>query len=214
MEALRWGLVVIACTAQTVPLTTNAQSTLYLSHLGDTGNTGIGVYSSNPWAVSFETGTSPNGYSLDSIQLRIAGAFGNPTGFTLSVYNNNGDVPGTSIAPLSGFQPTSAGIYAFSASDVTLSPSTVYWAVATSADSGTSANSLYWAFDPRSYTSADGWSLGGDAYFSDLDMWNPNGTSPLTLAIEATAVPEPEVDALIGLGLCAMFWHRTKRCEH
>jgi hypothetical protein len=213
MEVLRCGLAVITCLAQAAPLTTNAQSTLYLSHLGDNGDTGIGVFSDQSWAVSFETGTSPNGYSLDSMQLRIAGIAGNPTGFALSVYGNNGGLPGTSIALLDGSQPTGAGIYAFAASDVTLLPSTVYWAVATSSDSLTGRDSFYWAFDPSSYTSSGGWSLGRDADVLNLGTWSPNGTSPLTLAIDSTAVPEPEVYALIGLGLCAMLWQRTKRYE-
>jgi hypothetical protein len=210
IKLLRYGLLVFACIGQATPQIANAQSTVFLSHLGSSADTGIGVQSDQWWAVSFETGTAANGYSLDSIQLRIAGKSGNPTGFELLLYNNNGGLPGSSLDSLSGSDPTGAGVYTFSATGITLSPSTVYWAVTTSSDSSLSGNSFYWAFDPNSYTSSDGWSLGSDAASFNGSSWNGNATSPFTLAINASAVPEPEIYSLTGLGLLAILLRRRK----
>jgi hypothetical protein len=157
-------------------------------------------------------GRRASGYSLDSIQLRIAGVVGNPSGFELSLYDNNGGVPGNSLELLSGSIPTGVGVYTFTASGITLSPSTVYWAVATSPDSVSSGNTVYWAFDPNSYTSSDGWSLDMTSQYSSFDgsHWEGGGGSPFTLAITASAVPEPDIYPFIGLGLFAILLLRRK----
>jgi hypothetical protein len=147
------------------------------------------------------------------MQLRIAAIAGSPSGFKLSLYNNNGGVPGNNLEFLSGSDPTGAGVYTFTASGITLSPSTVYWAVTTSSDSSLSGNSFYWAFYSDSYTSIDGWSLNMTGEYGSQDngsTWINDGGSPFTLAINATAVPEPEAYSLIGLGLLAMLVRRAK----
>jgi hypothetical protein len=212
MKLLCYGLLVSACIGQATALTANAQGTLYLSHLGSSADTGIGLGSDQWWAISFETGIAANGYSLDSMQLRIAGITGNPSGFELSLYDNNGSVPGNSLDLLNGSDPTGAGIYTFTASGITLSPSTVYWAVTTSSDSLQSGNLFSWALDPNSYTSSDGWSLStaGGYYSFNGSSWNNGGGSPFTLAVNATAVPEPEIYSLTGLGLFAILLRRRK----
>jgi hypothetical protein len=210
-KLLRYSLFVLACIYQATPLTSNAQSTMYLSHLGSSADTGVGVQNDHWWAISFETGAAVDGYSLDSMQLRMAGITGNPNGFELSLYNNNGGVTGTSLDSLNGFDPIGAGIYTFAASGITLSPSTVYWAVTTSLDSSFSENSFYWAFDPNSYTSIDGWSLGNNAASFNGSSWNSSGGSPFTLAVNATAVPEPAIYSLTGLGLFAILLRRRKQ---
>jgi hypothetical protein len=147
------------------------------------------------------------------MQLRIAEIAGNPDGFELSLYSDNGGMPGSGLGLLIGPDPTGAGIYTFTASDITLWPSTVYWAVATSSDSSTSGNSFYWALDPNSYTSSDGWSLGTtDKYSFDGSSWNAGGGgSPYTLAVDATPVPEPRISSLAGMGLFAIFLRCRKR---
>ena len=212
-KPLRCSFLVLACLGQAIPSTANAQGITYLSHLGSSADTGIFVQSDQWWAISFETGTAAEGYSLDSMQLRIAGIAGSPSGFQLSVYNNNGGVPGNSLELLSGSDPTGAGVFTFAASDITLSASTVYWAVTKSSDSSLSGNSFYWAFDPNSSTSMDGWSLSTTGDYNSQDngsTWSNDGGSPFTLAINATAVPEPEIYSLLGLGLFAMFLRRRK----
>ncbi len=212
-KLLRCGLLVLACICQAAPLTANAQGTVFLSHLGSSIDTGEGVNSdADWWAEDFETGSAANGYSLDSIQLRIAAVAGNPSGFELSLYDNNGGVPGNSLELLSGSIPTGLGVYTFTASGITLSPSTVYWVVATSPDSVFSGNTVYWAFDPNNYTSIDGWSLDMTSQYSSPDgsHWQGGGGSPFTLAITASAVPEPEIYSLTGFGLFAILLRRRK----
>jgi hypothetical protein len=50
-----------------------------------TGSVSVG---SDSWlAADFITGTSANGYSLDSIQLGMANASGSPTNFTVMLYS-------------------------------------------------------------------------------------------------------------------------------
>jgi hypothetical protein len=205
-KLLRYGLLTLACIGLAAPLAANAQGTLYLSHLGSSADTGEYVQSDRWSAISFETGVATNGYSLDSMQLRITGIAGSPSGFELSLYNNNGSVPGNSLELLSGSDPTGAGIYTFTASGITLSPSTVYWAVTTSSDSSLSGNSFYWALDPNSYTSSDGWSLSTTGDYGSSDhgaSWYNGGGSPFTLAVYATAVPEPVTTVMLTVSTLA-----------
>ena len=217
MKIRLYSLLILAWMAQTTPQIANAQSTIYLSHLGSFADTiGAGIGSDSWWAASFETGPAAGGYSLDTIQLRTTGATGNPSGFELFLYNDNGGDPGNSLESLIGSTPTSAGVYSFAASGITLSASTVYWAVATSPDLSSSGNTIYWALDPGSGTSSDGWSLntsymasssegGPGAYWANV---SPGG---LTLAISASPVPEPQIYALVGLGLFMFSVRRKNR---
>ena len=113
-----------------------AQGTVYLSNLGQisAGNNPIG---SNSWfAAEFITGSNPGGYSLDSVQLGMANASGNPGGFNVAVYTDNGISgarPGGNIGTLTGsLDPLTAGNYTYTpASSLVLSPSTDYFIVLT-----------------------------------------------------------------------------------
>ncbi len=189
----------------------NAQGTLYLSYLGGTYSSGIGVDSEHWQAVSFTTGTAANGYNLDSLQIRIAGVSGTPSGFYLSLYDNQGGAPGSSLQPLSGPTPTGAGIYTFTASSLTLAPSTVYWAVATSPDLGQTGKAAYWAFYSDDYFPSDGWNLSAspNGHSFNGTAWNVGGGgSPFTIAINATAVPEPASLSLLGMGALVICFRR------
>jgi hypothetical protein len=189
------------------PLSSNAQSITYLDHPGSVINSGQAIQSDSWLGISFQTGTNSGGYSLDSMTMYNAGIAGNPSGFQFLLYADNMGVPGSEIELLSGASPTGVGNYTFTSSGVTLAPNTVYWAVATAADSSISGNSYYWAFDPNAATTIDGWSLGIDA--SSLgggDSWYSSGGvgSPFTLSINAEPTPEPGAFSLMGLGLLAV----------
>lgn len=211
-KLLLYSSLILACLIQALPLTANAQGSIYLSHLGSAADIGLGIDSNHMAAVSFETGAAAGGYSLDSIQLRMGAPAGSPVGFELLLYNNNGGLPGSSLAPLSGADPSGAGIFTFTASGITLAPSTVYWAVTTALNPGSvGGNQFYWDINPNSATSPDGWSLGSDAFTAYGAAWYGSATtSPFTLAISATAVPEPGTCALTGLGLLAILLGRRK----
>jgi hypothetical protein len=217
IKLINCSLFILACIVQATSLSAKAQDTTYLSHLGSSDDTGIAMGSDEWLAISFETGAAPNGYSLDSIQLRIAGIEGNPSDFQLSLYGNNEGVPGNSLELLNGSDPTSAGIYAFASSSITLSPSTVYWVVTASSDSLENDNHFFWGLDPSSYTSSDGWSMNTVSIFDTRNngsTWNNDeGGSPLTLAVNATAVPEPEIYSLIGFALFVILIQRRRQAR-
>jgi hypothetical protein len=110
-----------------------AQSTLYISNLGQTP-TGSAAIGSDSWiAQGFGTGSDAGGYILNSVQLLMDGASGDPNGFTISIYNKSGNSPQDNLGNLVGSDPLAGGIYSYTASDIILSPSTAYYIVITAA---------------------------------------------------------------------------------
>jgi hypothetical protein len=191
------------------------QEITYVSNLG--GNpadyTGYGI-GSNQWlANSFVTGTTSAGYQLNSVQIPV-GVNGNPSGFSLSLYSDNGGHPGNNLGTLGGSNPTDWALYNFTASGIELTPSTTYWIVATSPTPAYSDDSYYWVFaSDTSYTSSDGWSMNPDGWrasFSGGSSWGNGTGSPYQFAVSATPVPEPEIYSLAGSGLLAILLRRRK----
>jgi MYXO-CTERM domain-containing protein len=204
------SIVAVAATLLS-PQAAQAQGTmLRLSSLSQT-YTGTKAVGGDSWlAVPFVTGNSPGGYTLDSVQLGMADASGNPSGFSVMLYSRSGDtgaiLPGSSLGSLTGStSPTSAGVYSYTpAAGLTVSPGTYYFVVLT----GTTvvADGAYsWglsAYPPA--TGSDGWWEGNEIRRS------VDGASgwPLALpyqgigqlAIYATAVPEPGAFSLAILG--------------
>jgi hypothetical protein len=188
------------------PQAAHAQGTVYVSSLGlpSTGSASVG---SDSWlAADFGTGTNAGGYLLNSVQLALTNASGNPSGFTAMIYNVNpkstaGAEPGSSLGTLNGsLEPVAGGIYTYSpASGLTLSPTTEYFIVLTA---GTAvANGAYeWSYtSTRAPTLSGGWN-GDHILLSSSDglRWGP-GPGNGQFAISATDVPEPST-----LGLLAM----------
>ena len=98
----------------------SAQGTLYVSNLGQgpTGSTAIG---SDSWiAQVFVIGTNSGGYALNSIQLLMNPASGNPTDFSVSIYSSLSPI--YDLGSLSGSGPAAGGIFTYTASGITLSP--------------------------------------------------------------------------------------------
>ena len=198
------------------PQIVQAQGTMtYLSNL-DQASAGSLAVGSNSWsAMLFNSGTNLNGYTLDSIQLGMADASGNPSGFTAMLYSARigfGPLPGSNLCTLDGsLNPVIGGIYTFtSISNVMLSPSTVYFIVLTA---GTAvANGAYdWSYaSANSYNPSGGWFTLGDVWTSsDSSHWYTTGDSA-RFAINAIPVPEPGVLSLVGLVGLAFLWHRRK----
>jgi hypothetical protein len=198
-----------------LPLKAQSQGTLYVSNLGQTP-TGSAAIGSDSWiAQQFVTGSNPDGYTLNTIQLLLNAASGNPSGFTVSVYsfnfNNGNSEPGGNLVTLSGSDPVAGGIFAYTDSGPVLSPYTSYFIVLTattplaqgaydwSAVNGYTINN-YWEIYPNYYSSADGSSWTG----------HPRG-NVFQMAIYATAIPEPAMLALAGLGLATLSFLRRKR---
>jgi hypothetical protein len=197
------------------PQLARAQGSLYVSNLGLTSS-GSSFVGNDSWlAADFWTGTNAGGYSLNSFQLALADASGNPSGFTAMLYTEVGDaapLPGSSLGTLNGFlSPVTGGIYTYSpASDLVLLPNTPYFIVLTA---GTAvANGAYeWSFtSTHAPTLSGGWH-GDDAFLSSSDGLNWHFNSAYAqFGITVTAVPEPSSLGLLALGGFFLVWHRRK----
>jgi hypothetical protein len=199
---------------------TRAQGTTYLSDLGQISTSGQAAGSDSWLATLFETGSNTSGYVLNSIELAMTDATGNPSGFTVMLYsvNTHADsaLPGSSLGTLDGsLNPSTAGTYTYTDdSNITLSPKSFYFIVLTAGT--TIANGAYdWSFTGvNSYNSTGGFIGGGGLYVSsDGSSWNrqsvPSGPFP-QFALTATPVPEPSALGLLGLCSLLFLWHRHK----
>jgi hypothetical protein len=206
-------LIAIALfTAKVAVIQILAQGTLYVSNLAQTP-TGSSAVGSDSWiAQTLITGTNPGGYMLDSVQLLMNAASGNPSGFTVSLYSYSSSTgPASNLGNLSGSDPSAGGIFTYTAADLMLSPSTSYCIVVTTTTPVTEGVYV--------------WSIGSSPYYIGSESWeiydvNYNSTDGLSwtghlrqrafqMAIYAAAVPEPTTLALAALGLAALsFWRR------
>jgi hypothetical protein len=114
-----------------------AQGTLYVSSLGLASSGGLSVGGDSWGAAEVYTGTNAGGYLLNSIQLALGDATGNPADFTAMIYGG-GNWPassylGSNICTLSGsLTPVSADTYTYSpTSDLVLSQRNTYFIVLT-----------------------------------------------------------------------------------
>ena len=199
------------------PQAAQAQGTVYVSSLGlpSTGSAPVG---NDSWlAEDIRTGTNADGYLLNSVQLALTNASGNPSGFSAMIYNVNplivsGAAPGINLGTLNGsLDPVAAGIYTYSpASSLTLSPSPEYFIVLT-AGTGVSDGAYQWSnTSTRAPTLSGGWN-GNHILLSSSDgaKWGP-GPGYAQFAIAAIAVPEPSTLALLVLGGFFLVRHRRK----
>jgi len=177
-------------------------SPAYLTYLSNTSEPfgGSVLYGSDSWiAQSFETGTALGGYLLNG-PIIFDGAGSSAS--ELSFYTDNNGTPGAVIG----------------GSGVVLSPSTVYWFVATASEPSQSSGGITvtaksWNYASNaSYSSADGWNLGSTFAFSvnGSDWTTDAGHSPFQFEINANPVPEPEFTALLGAGLLIFFQLRRR----
>lgn len=184
---------------------------------------------SDSWlAASFKTGTNSGGYALDSVQLALADASGNPNGFTVMLYSalpNGVDFsPGANLGDLNGsVNPTTGGIYTYvTGSDMMLLPDEACFIVLTAGTTVT--NGAYnWNLAGQQITPVDGWQApalygGVDNYQSaNGSSWSllfpPNpyfGANP-QFAITAAPIPEPSLSWLLLLGSGVLFYVRRNR---
>jgi len=199
------------------PQIIQAQGTIYVSNLGQ-ASTGNNLVGNNSWyAADFITGTNVGGYALNSVQLAMTDASGDPTGFMAMLYSSISGAatfPGGSLATLNGsLNPVTAGTYTYTApSNLTLSPNTVYFIVLTA---GTAvANGAYgWSVTSTPSPGYNSYHWGGEIFFahsSSGSSWNYTSGTYGQFAIDATAVPEPSCEILLGLGGLVFLWRRWK----
>ena len=207
-----------------VPLLSHAQNIIYVTNLGDApgGSTAIGnnswIAQEFTWEGTFVNGTetTPN-LTLNSVQLLMDSASGNPSGFTVSIYSSHDNLLlGDSLGTLSGSSnPSSAGIYTYTTPGITLSPATSYF-VAVTAATPTSQGAYNWSF-----VAAPGDEIANsnlvinDIYYgsSDGSSWTEHLRQEVfQMAIYGTPIPEPQSAALLGLGtFCFRFWRRPRK---
>ncbi len=203
---------------------TQAQGTVYLSNLGQSFPDSNPVASDSWLAASFITGNNAGGYLLDSFELGMANATGNPSGFTVMLYSATGTTgvfPGNSLGTLTGsLSPISAGTYTYiPGSSLALSPSTWYFMVLTA---GTAiANGAYeWNYTSTfSYNPSGGWfGVAVTIASNDGSSWFGLGSSPnydySEIAITATPVPEPSAFSFWLAGASCFVGQRCWRKFH
>jgi hypothetical protein len=190
-------------------------SITYLSNIAQPSVGSLAIGSDSWLATDIFTGTNTSGYLLDSIQLEMADASGNPISFAAMLYSATGVSglhPGSSLGALDGsLNPSTAGIYTFTPiSSLILSPSTDYFIVLKAGT--TVANGAYeWNLTTPNVLIGDGsWKAGGIFHSDDGSTWLYN-SGALQFAIDATAVPEPGVLSLLGLGGAALLWRRQAK---
>jgi hypothetical protein len=158
-------------------------------------------------AVPFTT--HANSYTLDSAELNLTYYSGNSDSFRLSLYTDDGGVPGVRLGSLSNPETiASAGNFTFGGAGLTLSASTTYWMVA---DVDLSAQSRFTWNSVRSVSTFSYAGLETTAGAS----WGPwsrrgVGTGPEPALIINATVPEPGAAALIGLGGICLAWRLRK----
>jgi hypothetical protein len=201
-----------------------AQGTTYMSDLAQSSSGSNPIGSDSWFATGIFTGNNPSGYTLNSVQLPMTGASGNPSGLTVMIYKlapgmlvyNN---PGTLFATLNGSSdPEIAGIYTYTpASSLTLLPA-VYFIVLT-AGTTVATGAYEWSFaNSFSFNTVGGWGeaigpAGAEFQSSDGSSWNnvyPTSHRAWQFAINATAIPEPSPVSLILLGTGILFYVRRK----
>jgi hypothetical protein len=200
-----------------------AQGTVYLSNL-DQASIGSLAVGSNSWGAGvFHAGNNPGGYMLNSVELAMANASGNPSSLQVMIYTAGGGgyVPFSYVGTLNGsLDPVTAGVYTFTpAVPITFLANDAYAIVLTSG-TAVAGGAYEWSYGAaNSYNPSGGWHTppGGLASAWTSSTGSPsswslhaNGGAFPQFAIEATAVPEPGVVSLIILGGLHLVWHRRR----
>lgn len=223
MKKLIFVILIILIAKLFAPPFIQAQGTLYLSNLGEPSGGSVAVGSSGSSAfveTPFTTGTDSEGYVLDSVQLLMGNASGNPTNGSIIV----GILPSHgSYAPpstTSGFtrltgpaNPSTSGIYTYTSSGVTLLPDTVYFIYVFG--TGHLAGGTYnWDFaDDANAVSSAGWAYTffpgepSSSYYFGPD--GPVAQNPLQFSINATPIPEPSASWLFLFGSGVLIYVRA-----
>jgi PEP-CTERM motif len=209
-------LVLLAACAAILPA---VHAQVGVSNLSSTHNNGT-IYPPAPrlLAQSFTTDSSATYFTLDSVSLMLYQSAGTIVDFTVTVRSDDSAIPGSLLGTLAGNASPTADFmgqqYTYTASGVTLAADTTYWITWGFTDPVDAGATFIGT--PVQDTAATGqWTLGANrASFDAGATWpsEANGSFPLQISIQATAIPEPGTyAAMLGvaaLGLTA--WRRRR----
>ena len=191
-----------------------AQGALRVSNIGQTPN-GNGFVGSDSWIAQnfFILASDPNDYTLNTVDLLMNSAAGNPGDFEASIYSGvAGGAPNTFLGSLSGSDnPSVGGVHSYTASGITLTGGVGYFVVVTSATP--LAQGAYDWSASDSFTQNGSWVINHQyATSSDGSAWQVSARDEaFQMALYATVVPEPTSLALLGLGSLALVMVRRRR---
>ena len=194
----------------------NASVTAF-SNLGE-ALAGSAVFSSTVFeAAQFTTGDSVGGYLLSDITFLQgqAGALGDYG--IVSIYDNIGGNPGSSLFDMSTVGPApGAGnpIVVSPSSQQTLAASTIYYIVfSTTSDIGSGAAQIT-ASDSQTIGDpaviGNGWDLGNSTWHYDGSAWTEHDAI-INVALDVTVVPEPATFLLALMGGGVLFLRKRKK---
>ena len=186
------GFLAAIAASLVLPLEARAQTTTFVSNLGQADTTGTSQISATiPYAQQFETGSNSGGYTLTEIVVNIRTAETGTHGFALYT-STASDEPGTKVVDLSGNSST-AGAQSFTpASATTLSASTKYF-IAFFMSSGTANLQTTNSNDIDSGAST-GWDIAEGSLFSlnSGTSWTSSASS-VEIAVKGTEIAAPGV---------------------
>jgi hypothetical protein len=182
----------------------HGQGIVSVSNLG-LAPSGNATIASNAWIAQmfFIVASDTNSYYLlNSVQLLLNSAAGNPNGFSVAIYNSGATgAPQHNLGSLVGSSsPAAGGIYTYSASGIRLVPGIFYFVVA-SAASALGQGAFNWS-------AANGGAVNGNLEIDDWYFGSSNGVnwdaharqSVFQMSVFATPAPEPSALALLALG--------------
>jgi len=203
-----------------LPRMSRAQA-VFASNLANTPNGSFGV-ANNLWVAQefIWEGLMVNGVELtpnlilNSVQLQMDPASGNPGGFSVSIYTAGTSLHlGTILGTLSGeSNPQTPGLYTYTTPGITLTPAASYFVVVT--DTTPSAQGSYnWSTTTSSGTANNNLVI-NDVYDTSADGANWNATirqSIAQMAIFGTPVPEPSPWPLSLCGAGLFYFIRRRK---
>lgn len=199
------GFVIIA--GLLAPRAIQSQGVIYLSNLTEPSIGTSAVASNSVNGLNFITGANAGGYLLDSVQLSMANATGNPGGFSvmLNVLVNPLNGYETNVGALIGSRdPSSAGVYAYAPDSGLLLSANTYYTIILTAETTATDGAYEWNLtSTRLGSTGNGWAGPGFGNFSIA-------TEFPQYAITATPMPEPGVLSLFALGGLGFLWQRRK----
>ena len=201
------------------PQTLPAQETTYMSNLNQPSVGSLAVGSNSWMAGIFLAGNNPDGYTLNSVELAMASASGNPADLRVMIYyaGGGGIVPAYSIGTLNGsLEPVSPGIYTYTPAEPIIFARNSPYAIVLTSDTAVLDGSYRWSYAAaNSYNPIGGWSTPPSSVagvYSSVNgsriSWVKNTSAFPQFSIEATAVPEPGILGLFALGGLHFAWRR------